>query len=62
PLMENIYSNFKFSQPGYNFEFYLKKLPLNALYLVIILKISKNIYIFMLIKNIITSSLIFYKK
>ena len=60
PLMENIYSNFKFSQPGYNFEFYLKKLPLNALYLVIILKISKNIYIFMLIKNIITSSLIFY--
>ena len=60
PLMENIYSNFKFSQPGYNFEFYLKKLPLNALYLVMILKISKNIYIFMLIKNIITSSLIFY--
>ena len=27
PLMENIYSNFKFSQPGYNFEFYLKNYP-----------------------------------
>ena len=60
PLIENIYSNFEFSQPGYNFEFYLKKFPLNALFLAMIFKVSKNIYIFMLIKNIFTSSLIFY--
>ena len=60
PLIENIYNNFEFSQPGYNFEFYLKKFPLNALFLAMIFKVSKNIYIFMLIKNIISSSLIFY--
>ena len=60
PLIENIYSNFEFTQPGYNFEFYLKKFPLNALFLAMILKVSKNIYFFMLIKNMFSSSLIFY--
>jgi len=60
PLIENIYSNFEFTQFDYNIEFYLKKFPLNALFLAMILKVSKNIYFFMLIKNIFSSSLIFY--
>ena len=60
PLTSNIYKDFSFTSEGPGFIFYLKKFPLNALFLAIIFKISKNIYIFMLIKNIISSSLIFF--
>ena len=59
-LVNNIYDNFSFTTEEVGFTFYLQKFPLPALYLALILKISKNIYIFMLIKNIISSTFIFF--
>ena len=61
-LVSSIYNDFSFTTEGGegNFTFYLQKFPLPALYLALILKISKNIYIFMLIKNIISSTFIFF--
>ena len=59
PLIENIHNNFQLKQPGIGFDFYFKKLPLNALLIASLLKFSKNIYIFLVLKNIISSTIIF---
>ncbi|MAY90748.1 MAG: hypothetical protein CMN00_06165 [Rickettsiales bacterium] len=59
PLANNINENFNFYSLVFEKKYYLKKFPLNAILIVIIFNISKNIFIFLLIKNILTSSIIF---
>ncbi len=58
-LANNINENFNFYSLVFENKHYLKKFPLNAILIVIIFNISKNIFIFLLIKNILTSSIIF---
>jgi len=58
-LTHNINENFSFHSTMFEKEFYLKKFPLNAILIVLIFKISKNIYFFLIIKNILISSVIF---
>jgi len=60
PLAHNINESLSFHSVIFDTNHYLRKFPLNAVLIVLIFNFSKNIYLFLLFKNIISSTIIFY--